>query len=52
MFIRLCRFIAAAPVKPRLVLRLLCNVEVHDELWPVHCMTPKYALHGPTASRY
>jgi hypothetical protein len=22
------------------------------ELWPVHCSTPRYAAHGPTASRY
>ena len=21
-------------------------------LWPVHCRTPRYALHGPTATRY
>jgi hypothetical protein len=22
------------------------------ELWPAHCITPRNALHGPTASRY
>ena len=21
-------------------------------LWPAHCNTPRYLLHGPTASRY
>jgi len=26
---------------------------VHEEaLWPAHCSTPRYPLHGPTASRY
>ena len=28
------------------------NSFVHGELWPVHCSTPRYALHGPTASLY
>src|SRR5437867_11385091 len=29
------------------------HLEVHKgELWPAHCSTPRYALHGPTASRY
>ena len=27
-------------------------LHVYGALCPVHCSTPKYALHGPTASRY
>ena len=38
------------------VLRRYCLfliAPVHEgELWPAHCSTPRYRLHGPTASRY
>ena len=25
---------------------------IQGELWPAHCSTPRYALHGPTVSLY